>query len=161
MGFFKRTSGPLVDGTLPDAQWLAVSEQVYDQQISRYYGSPETMARGAHDAAGRGDIGVALFFYQKSIDMLHTAYGFAEMRSRRPGPPDVPIIQGFNGLVEAIGRERPQASLAPSVREVTHRLRSISTTCQAQGLDGSIYLAGLRRLAAAAPDVPVDDVFWT
>ena len=152
---------PLVDETLPDGQWLARSESVYNDTIQTYYGSPEAMARGGEERLAKGDDGVALFFYRKSIDMLHTAYGFNQMGQRQPSGADEWILGSFCVALESTVRAHPGAPVAESVREVTHRLRSITTECEGRGLDASIYRAGLARVGAAAPMVLVDDIFWT
>lgn len=58
------------------------------------------------------DVGVALCFYRKSIDMLHTAYGFSEMRSRQPSTKDAAIIDGFCTTLAQTLSERPGAPVA-------------------------------------------------
>lgn len=171
MGFFKRlldggsearsTSGPLVDASLPDGQWLARSESVYNDTIQPYYGSPETMARGGDERLAQGDEGVALFFFRKSIDMLHTAYGFNQMEQRRPSQADAAILGSFCASLESSVRAHPEAPVDETVREVTHRLRSISTECEQNGIDARIYRESLTRIAAATPKVRIDDVLWT
>ena len=154
-------AAPAVDPSLPDNEWLAASERVFRETIDSYYGTPDTMASGGEQRAALGDAGVALLFYRKSIDMLHTAYGFSQMQSRSPSRADDPIIGGFCTALEESLRQHPQAPAAETVREVTHRLRSISTTCQREGLDDSLYRAALDRMAAIAPDIAVDDILWT
>ena len=57
-------------------------------------------------------------------------------------------------------RDRPLARIHPVVREVTHRLRSISTTCDAAGHGSNLYRWGLDTMARLAPQVRVDDVYW-
>lgn len=155
------SAGPLVDDSLPDGRWLAASEGVYRKTIEPFYGSPETMARGGREREDDGDTGVALFFYQKSIDMLHTAYGFGQMQSRQPSPQDAPILYGFLRMLEATLSAHPDAPVGDSVREVTHRLRSISTACEGAGINSLLYREELRKIGEAAPHVPVDDVRWT
>ena len=152
---------PLVDDSLPDAQWLAASEQVYKETIESHYGSPESMAAGGQQRESHGDVGAAMYFYVKSIDMLHTAYGFNQMQSRQPSRADALIVDGFCGVLEATLSRHPGSPVAEPVREVTHRLRSISTSCKAVGVDPAIYLRALERIARATPDVRIDDVLWT
>jgi hypothetical protein len=145
---------------LADGPWLTESQRLFESTVSSYYGSPDTMARGGRDAEDAGNYGTATCFYRKAIDMLHTAYGFGQMQQRRPSESDAWIIDGYcRSLAGARGRH-PSAFFDESVREVTHRLRSISTQCEGLGLDPRLYRAGLDRLALVAPDIRVDDVFW-
>ena len=161
MGIFGRRGPKTVDDSLPDAQWLAASKELFNKSIEPYYGSPETMARGGEEHYNIGNYGTAMFFFAKSIDMLHTAYGFAQMAQRRPSPADAPIVEGFTVALALALRSHPEAPVAECVREVTHRLRSISTACDQLGLPSGLYRSGLDSMAQAAPHVPVDDVFWT
>jgi hypothetical protein len=173
MGFFRRlvegqpgtpgpaAAGPLVDPSLPDAQWFGQSEAAYKSTIEPYYGSPETMARGGDERAAQGDDGVALFFYRKSIDMLHTAYGFNQMQARQPSPQDAAILSGFCHSLEKTISDHPGASVNESIREVTHRLRSITTESERRGIDAALYRSTLDRIAGIAPAVSVDDILWT
>jgi hypothetical protein len=161
VGLFGKRSPKVVDGSLPDGRWLRESEEMFKASIEPYYGSPETMARGGDERRGLGDVGTALFFYAKSIDMLHTAYGFAGMERRRPSPADTAIIDGFTESLALVTSRHPEAPIADCVREVTHRLRSISTECERVGLPSDLYRNGLDLIAQIAPRVPVDDVLWT
>lgn len=161
MGLFGKRSPKVVDDSLPDAQWLRESENMYRAMIEPYYGSPETMARGAEDRRFLADYGTALFFYAKSIDMLHTAYGFAGMQQRRPSQADTPMVEGYVETLGFVMERHPEAPVADCVREVTHRLRSISTECDRAGLPSRLYRSGLDSMARIAPHVPVDDIFWT
>src|SRR5690242_14379036 len=86
---------PAVDASLPDVEWFTASERVFRETIDSHYGTPETMATGGDLHYALGDFGVALLFYRKSIDMLHTAYGFSQMQSRSPSNADGPILDGF------------------------------------------------------------------
>lgn len=150
-----------VDAGLPDGAWLRASEQAFRERVDAYYGSPETMAEGGKDSYGHQEFGVALFFYRKAIDMLHTAYGFSQMQSRRPSVADVSIVDGFTASLGASLAQHPEAPVDECVREVTHRLRSIATTSDRVGIPSNLYRAALDSMAAYAPDVGVDDVFWT
>jgi hypothetical protein len=160
MGLFGKKRGAMIDPDLPDAEWMNQSRILYDRTISDYYGSPETMASGGVKNYDAGNFGTAMLFFQKAIDMLHTAYGFSEMQSRRPSDNDTPIIGGFLASLEDTLKQHPEAAVWESVREVTHRLRSISTTCDDRGLASARYRHSLDRLAQVAPQVNVDDVFW-
>lgn len=169
MGFIKRLfggsaaqgGGPRVDPSLEDGPWYAASVAEYERTVDSYYGSPETMAGGGSKAAAAGDSGVAMQFFRKSIDMLHTAYGFNQMSTRRPSSADSAFIDGFCAALEKSLVEHPGAPVDEHVREVTHRLRSISTACEQAGMSSAPYVTGLERLAVAAPAVPTDDVRWT
>jgi hypothetical protein len=55
----------------------------------------------------------------------------------------------------------PDAPITDCIREVTHRLRSISTECTRLGLPPNLYQSGLDAIALYAPHVPTDDVLWT
>ena len=161
MSFFGRSRrSERVDDTLADGPWLVASEQLFAKTVGQHYGSPERMAGGGRDAEDAGNFGTATCFYRKAIDMLHTAYGFDQMRSRKPSAADAWIIDGYcRSLQHALG-QHPAAKFDESVREITHRLRSISTQCQDLGLDASLYHAGLQRLSAIAPTVRTDYVYW-
>src|SRR5262249_26158061 len=129
--------------------------------IEAFYGSPETMARGGEEHYIVSDYGTAMFFYAKSIDMLHTAYGFSRMELRHPSPADEPIVDGFTVALALGLRSHPDAPVDDCVREVTHRLRSISSECDRVGLPSDLYRSGLDAIAQSASHVPVDDIFWT
>lgn len=158
MGLFSRAP-KVVDNSLPDDQWLRASEDMFRATIEPYYGSPETMARGGEERYRLYDYGTAMFFYAKSIDMLHTA--FSHMAQRQPSPADLPIVDGFASSLGLALHAHPQAPVADSVREVTHRLRSISSECDRVGIPSQLYRNGLDSLSQTAPHVPVDDIFWT
>lgn len=150
-----------VDPGLLDGEWLAASEALFKRRIGGFYGSPETMARGGEEHYGLSDFGTAMFFYAKSIDMLHTAYGFAHMAQRQPSPADLAIVDGYTASLGVSLQLHPDAPVAACVREVTHRLRSISSECDRVGLPSDLYRGGLKSMAQSAPHVPVDDVFWS
>lgn len=159
VGIFGRKKFDPNDSSLNDAEWLRSGESRYAAAIGRYYGSPETIARGGLER--RDDPAAALFFFQKSIDLLHTQYGFLGMKTRRPGPADDAITEAYLNTLTRVREMRPDAAVADSVREVTHRLRAISSECKSRGLDPGPYLAVLGRLGDLTPDINVDDIFWT
>lgn len=165
MGLFSRRQPPApttppVDASLPDGPWFAASQQQYRDTVDGFYGSPESMARGGHEALARQDAGTALLFFGKSIDMLHTAYGFQGMSGRRPGSDDDAIVDGFTDALAATMASKPAAPVDEQVRETTHRLRSIAATCDGAGLPGARYRLALERMAASAPGVRTDDILW-
>ena len=73
---------------MPDGEWTSRSKAAYETTVDGYYGTPESMAEGGKENYGIANFGVALYFYQKSIDMLHTNYLFMEMRERQPSAAD-------------------------------------------------------------------------
>lgn len=150
-----------VDSSGTDSDWLSRSSAVFSDTIEPYYGSPETMADGGKAAYAEQSFGVALFFFQKSIDMLHTAYGFSNMESRQPSPADAHIVDGYLSALGASRASHPDADYSASVREVTHRLRSISAECERVGASPDLYRNALERIAREAPEVDVSDVLWT
>jgi len=147
-----------IDNSLPDNEWLARSEARYKEMVQHRWGSPETVAQGGKVCYGYGDFGTALFFYQKSIDMLHTNYLFNQMRSRQPSAADAWIVDGYTSSLGASLAMHPAAPIDNSVREVTHRLRTIATSCEQVGLPSQLYRGALRQMAIDAPHVKLDDV---
>lgn len=171
MGFFNRkkskpsvASGPAsveidpIDNSLPDDEWLARSQARFEQMIKNYYGSCETIGQGGQECYGYGDFGTALFFYQKSIDVLHTNYLVLQMRNRQPSPADAWIVDGYTSSLGASLAMHRAAPVDGSVREVTHRLRTIATACEQVGLPSQLYREALKLMAQYAPHVKLDDV---
>jgi hypothetical protein len=162
MGFLSRKAAKpeVADHSLSDPAWLGESRRIFESRIDGFYGSPETMAAGGREHYGCQDFGTAMLFYAKSIDMLHTAYGFSQMRARQPSPDDAAIVDGFSSSLGAALSLHPRAPVEECVREVTHRLRSISTECDRVGLPSGVYRSALDAIAMHAPHVPTDDVSW-
>ena len=140
--------------------WLAEGKTRYSRLVNDHYGSPDTIAAGGGLSLRGGDVAAALFFFQKSINLLHTLYTFSDFENRRPGQADQPILAAYVDTLDEVLGQHPDAPVDESVREVTHRLRAISTRCRSYGLDGSQYDDALRNLAAVAPDVDVRDIVW-
>jgi len=147
-----------IDHSLPDDEWLARSEERFRWMVENYYGSCDTIGRGGQERYGYGDFGTALFFYQKSIDVLHTNYLFGQMRNRQPSPDDAWIVDGYTRSLGASLAMHPAAPIDSSVREVTHRLRTIATACERVGLPSQLYREALQLMAQYAPHVKLDDV---
>lgn len=147
-----------IDTSLPDDEWLARSEARYAQMLDHFRGNCETIAQGGRVHYGYGDFGTALFFYQKSVDVLHTNYVILQMRSRQPSPADKWIVDGYTSALGASLQLHPVAPVASSVREVTHRLRTIATACEQVGLPSQLYRGALDFMAVYAPHVKLDDV---
>ena len=54
----------------------------------------------------------------------------------------------------------PEATVAGSVREVTHRLRTISSACNRVGIPGQLYMNALDTIGRETPHVDVTDIYW-
>lgn len=147
-----------IDHSLPDDEWLARSKARFEQMVKNYYGSCETIGQGGQECYGYGDFGTALFFYQKSIDVLHSMYLFGQMRNRQPSPADAWIVNGYTSSLGASLEMHPAAPVSDSVREVTHRLRTIASACEQVGLPSQLYREALKLMAQYAPHVKLDDV---
>jgi hypothetical protein len=157
------------DPHLDDAAWLRSCEARYSSLVHKHYGSPDTIAAGGRLQEQAGDVGSALFFYQKAIDVLHTNY-VIPMGSRPPGPAgwvrqpssrDLDIVDAYLRALHQVRALRPAAQPTNSVTEVTHRLRTISSAFKRHGLDARPYLDRLAVLGQLAPDVDVSGVFWS
>ncbi|WP_328644122.1 hypothetical protein OHS58_24510 [Amycolatopsis sp. NBC_00348] len=144
----------------PSSTWLAEGEQRFADDVGAHYGSPESIAAGGMLALEHDDIASALFFFQKAVDLLHTTYVNSQMRNRAPGRRDGAVLDLYVRTLRNVRKVAPDADVGASVREVTHRLRTITTACQDAGVDPSLYLEALADLAAAAPDVDVRTVLW-
>ena len=152
---------PPVDPSLADADWLAESNRRYQANLERFLGSPESIAAAAQNRLEHNDFGVALFLFQKAVDLLHTHYGYLDMRQRTPSAADSPIVAGYVSALTATLEAHPNSSVNASVREATHRLRSISTECQRRGLPTDIYTSALSQMGQMAAHVDIDDVLWS
>ena len=170
MALFRRSSrepADYNDPLLDDGTWLSAGESRYSQLISKHYGSPDTIAGGGDERTQCEDPAAALFFYQKSIDTLHSIYvcGFNDTGpqswARQPSPRDNTIVDRYLTTLRSVRGLRPKAPVDASVKEVTHRLRTISSRFKQYGLDPDPYLNRLVSLAELAPDVDVSGVFWS
>ncbi len=135
-----------VDNRLDDAEWFRASEGVYRESIDRHYGSPDTMAAPGEEHYGRQNFGVALLFFAKSVNMLHTAYGSLGMQTRRSSAADRGIVDGF---VKSLGASRamhPSAPVGDIGRQGVLLLGAIAGDCDAARLPSDLY----RRAAAEA-----------
>jgi hypothetical protein len=149
-----------VDNSLSDTNWFAASERIYDQTWRSHGGSPETFAEAGQDHYNNQNFGVAMLFFRKAIDLLHTNYTSLNMSRRQPSAKDLAITSGFVSSVGATLAMHPATPVAESVREVTHRLRTISSACKRAGVPAELYLNALQDVGAAAPRVNVDDILW-
>lgn len=145
---------------LTDHEWWALGSRRYEEHWKEHVGSPETFAECARNCYGQQDFSTAACFFRKAIDLLHTQYLFGAMERRRPSPADAWIVDGYVSAIGASRQLHPQADVAESVREVTHRLRTISTACQRVGLPDQLYRGALNDLVNVAPDIDVSDVLW-
>ena len=128
-----------MDPSLADGEWLAASERLFKDRIDRFYGSPDSMANGGREHYGFGDFGTAMFFYAKSIDMLHTAYGFNHMQNRQPSPADASIIDGFVSALGASLSMHPNAPVSSMLLEMDTRLHEVAGECERLGLPADLY----------------------
>jgi hypothetical protein len=158
----KSAAAPLehVDPSLSDAEWFAASEGIYDRTWRSHLGSPETFADAGGEHYNNQNFAVAMLFFRKAIDLLHTQYTFSDMSTRQPSARDLAITSGFVSSLGATLAMHPATPVAESVREVTHRLRTISSACKRAGVPAELYLNALQEIAIAAPGVTVDDVLW-
>lgn len=147
-----------IANSLQDGEWLAHSEARYKEMVQHRWGSCETVGEGGRERYGHGDFGTALFFYQKSIDMLHTNYLFNQMRSRQPSAADAWIVDGYTSALGASLAKHPAAPVDSSVREASLRLRTIASACERVGLPSQLYRDALDQIAIYAPHVKLDDV---
>lgn len=168
MGLFRRSSEPqnFDDPALNDGAWLSTGDDRYRSLISNHYGSPDTIAAGGDLRMRANDPAAALFFYQKSIDTLHSIYvcGFNDTGpsswSRQPSDRDSLIIERYLGSLATVKNVRPAAPVKTSVVEVTHRMRTISSQFKRYGVNAQPFLTGLDDLGRLAPEVDVSGVFW-
>jgi hypothetical protein len=155
------------DPLLDDASWLRAGESRYETLVSSHYGSPDTIAAGGLQRSQLGDPAASLFFFQKSIDTLHSIYvaGFGDPSpagwSRQPSSRDLGIVDAYLHTLGQVRALRPGAPIKDSVVEVTHRLRTIASTFERYGLDGTAYRDRLNTLGQLAPDIDVSGVFWS
>jgi hypothetical protein len=155
------------DPLLDDGSWLRAGESRYETLVRSHYGSPDTIAAGGIQRNQLGDPAAALFFFQKSIDTLHSIYvaGFGDPSpagwSRQPSSRDLGIVDAYLQALGQVRALRPGAPVNNSVVEVTHRLRTISSTFVRYGLDDTAYRDRLTALGQIAPDVDVSGVFWS
>ncbi|WP_152626711.1 hypothetical protein [Streptacidiphilus carbonis] len=148
--------------SLPDGEWFAASQYVYSETWRGYAGSPETFADAGRDHLGNQNFAVAMLFFGKSIDLLHTLYtdGGGGTRTRQPSAVDLAITSGFTESLAVALETHPTAPVAEPVREATHRLRTISSACRRAGVSADLYLNALGDIATASPSVNVDDILW-
>jgi hypothetical protein len=154
------------DPHLDDASWLSAGESRYDTLVRSHFGSPDTIAAGGMQRSQLGDPAAALFFFQKSIDTLHSIYvaGFGDRSpadwSRQPSDRDLGIVDAYLQELRRVCALRPGAPVKDSVIEVTHRLRTISSTFARYGVDDTGYRDRLTTLGQLAPDIDVSGVLW-
>jgi hypothetical protein len=149
-----------VDLSLAGPEWFAASERIYNQTWRNHVGSPETFAEAGGDHYNHRNFAIAMLFYRKAIDLLHTVYTFSDMSTRQPSARDRAITSGFVSSLGATLGAHPAAPVAESVREATHRLRTISSACKQAGTSADLYLNALREIAVVSPHVMVDDILW-
>lgn len=151
---------PIGDTRVLDSDWLTAGAQRYENLVGDVQTTVEAATAAGVTRHRAGDPAAAMFFYQKAIDLLHARYVFDDMAERQPSPDDREPIDRFVSTLAHIREQRPGAPLTASVLEVTHRLRTITTTCKDAGHDPTLYLEALDDLAIVAPDVDVSNVPW-
>lgn len=154
------------DPLVNDTAWLSEGQGRFSATVSKYYGSPDTIAAGGAERLGQSDSAAALFFFQKAIDTMHSIYvcGFPDNSPaswrRQPSAHDLEIIDGYLQALSVVRELRAGAPISESVQEITHRLRTISSHFQRYALNADAYLDRLDKLARIAPDVDVSRVLW-
>jgi hypothetical protein len=170
MGLFQRkprTPPNYNDPALDDIAWLHAGEARYDSLVTNHYGSPDTIAEGGRVRLLENDPAAALFFFQKSIDTLHSIYvcGFNDTGPgswpRQPSHRDLEIVDSYLDALRMVREMRPAAPIDASVKEVTHRLRTIATQFDHYDLGSMAIRTRLETVAELAPEVDVSGVFWT
>ena len=122
--------------------------------------SPERIAEEAYSAYQQAGPLSAFPVYVRALDRLHDLYVFERFRQRQPGLQDTWILEGLTqSLVLGLTSE-PDADVKASVREATHRLRTIVTAMESNGANAAMYRGALDRLAGGAPGVDVSDIYW-
>jgi hypothetical protein len=123
-----------VDLSLPDGEWFSASERIYNETWRSHLGSPETFASAGRNHHSNQNFGVALLFFGKSIDLLHTLYVCSDTVTRRPSTADRGITSGFIASLRATIDSHPNAPIDESVREATHRRGRLARRASAQEL---------------------------
>jgi hypothetical protein len=143
-----------------DIWWGEASERYELKRQSYKDTSPEHMTKVGKECLQLDDPGAALFFFRRAIDQMHTAYLFGEMKARRPSAADAEAITLYVSTLASVRAMHEDAPVTEQVREVTHRLRTISTAAKERRLHDETYRTGLGQLAEVTPDIDVSDVVW-
>jgi hypothetical protein len=141
--------------SLSDAEWLQRSQWRYSRSVDPYYGSVDKMASGARNRYDNKDFGTALFFFGKSIDMLHTCY--SHLKNRLPSSDDSWIVRGYVDTVVEVLALHPQAPVGESVREAAKYIWGIANICDNEGRSPELYRETLAALKKAAPGEDLGD----
>jgi hypothetical protein len=123
-------------------------------------GGPEVTARASQQARADGDRQLALRLAVRAVDRLHDLYCFDRFDLRRPSSADAFVIDLALDTLAESRRATPGLNVHEEVKELTHRLRAITTSTEGIRVDPALYRTALGRLAEIAPDVPVDDIYW-
>lgn len=123
-------------------------------------GGPERRGEQARASYGHANFAEALTQYESAIEALHDLYLFENMRQRQPSPADAWIVDGYTSSLGAALSMNPNLDVTESVRTVTHRLRTITTTCRRVGSPDATYTGALDLMAQYAPHVNIDDILW-
>ncbi len=92
-----------------DSAWIRAAHGRFDAGKSRFFGSPDTMRDGGAVAEQAGDLGAALFFYAKAVDIAHTWVG--SKPGQRSLEDDVSLFDVYATALERVHAARPGADL--------------------------------------------------
>ena len=143
-----------------DVVWWQEAERCAERQRQQTNGEPESLAELAKEQYNHQGFGCAALLFGRAIDRLHTLYCIDNFQNRQPSPADAWMVDGYSSAIGASHALYPRAPIDGSVREATHRLRTIASACERVGASGQLYLDALASLGINAPDVKIDDILW-
>lgn len=153
MGLFRRKEDKLIiDESVDDQTWIQQGAERFEAGKSRHFGSPETMRAGGDQAASKGDIAAAVFYYGKAIDIAQT------WATSRPGERsidlDAELFDAYATTVETIRTRRPDADIVTDWKNETARyalpmMVSITRTYQGQARPAPQLDQHINRVIAA------------
>lgn len=109
MGLFGSSGKQVIDESVNDQTWIRQGHQRFESGKSRHFGSPETMRDGGDEAASRGDIAAASYYYAKAIDIAQT---WANSKpGERPIELDMKLFDAYTTTLESIRSARPGADV--------------------------------------------------
>jgi hypothetical protein len=151
MGFFSRNK-TTIDESVDDQTWIRQGYQRFDRDKGSHFGSPETMRAGGDEAAGRGDLAAAIFYYGKAADIAQT--WSSSKPGERPTELDIELFETYATGVETIRTMRPGADLSTDWANETARyalpmMVSVARTRHGAGEPTDRLFAAIDRVAAA------------
>jgi hypothetical protein len=143
-----RSGRRAVDDSLPNEEWLAQGHRRFERDKQRYFGSPETMRGGAHDALAGGDRAAALFFFVKAVDIAQT-WSFMKPAERPPELDDA-LFDEYVSLVCELLDARPGLNVLSGYNEDgytagAYMARLARTPRQQRAVDRFISRTGMPR----------------